>query len=454
MVGAAACRSPAISLLQFCNARLRYYRHVQIFISDSQHSDISTPKTSSFQVAAMSFSRLEALVSQLQKLCDKFQSPNIRFSKSERLALPMLVDRLVDTATTLSHILHEKTTNKAPNETAKELARRLGSFPHIPSSLNKTILKRNLSLIFLGPQVSTIDSDQTRCRKKVLQARCEVLGSLAPGHVILWSVNLPPSGWVAGDMPNATFHYLMEELREETPPLCPEWLGAILHVWSSELPFSTSEKFLSFVKDSTSNASPKAQPANDDADMTPGSDPPIKKRRLYKSKTQETMSGGPVNVEVANPSHETLNHESGRAIIANVEKLERILGSLLYNGMMASRLRGGEVDGRIYPLTNCFRLHLASQSGGDFKVEVWRSSSTGSVITDAMDDPARLRSVLGDYIFEAMMASSWWRHMKQMPAIFNAVDISYPHGKNGDCKLEVRLNFKTGHSLFVELCPS
>ncbi|KAK4069495.1 hypothetical protein Purlil1_13698 [Purpureocillium lilacinum] len=404
----------------------------------------------------MSFSNLETLVSQLQELCSKCQTTNIRCSESERPRFPVLAARLVDTAAALSRILHEQTTIKAPNEAAKELATRFSPLSHIPRALKKTMLRRNLSLIFLGPPVSAVDSNQVKARKIALQDRCKTLESLAPGHIILWSTTLPPSNWAAGDMSKATFHYLVQELCAELPSACSEELGAVLGALSSELPFATCDKFLSVMKEFTSTASPKVQSATEDADMTSDSDQPTKKRRRYDPKTQRKMSLGPKTAEVATHSQPAMNRNSGVlvATMANVEKLGRILGNLLYTGMMASRLRREEMDGRIITLTDCFRLHMASRSGEDFKAEIWLSSSTGSDITDAMDDPVRLRNVLGDYIFEAMRASSWRRRMVRMPATFNSVDVSYPHGNHGDCKLEVRLNFEAGHYLYVEAYDS
>lgn len=159
------------------------------------------------------------------------------------------------------------------------------------------------------------------------------------------------------------------------------------------------------------------------------------------------------------PQMQGTNHAEASDVkmarMANVEKLERILGDCLCNGMKASRLRKGEVDRRMMTLTDAVRLHLAYQSGEDFKLEIWLYSSIGKVITQAQDDSVeRLRSVLGDYLFEAMSASNRWRTMAEISANFNAVYLSYPHGETGDCKLEVMLNFEAGRYLFVELYPS
>lgn len=196
----------------------------------------------------MSLSKLETLVSQLQEFCSECQTTNIRCSEADRSRFPILAARLVDAAAVLSRTLHEQATIKAPNEAAKELAARFSPLSQAQRALKKTMFRRNLSLIFLGPKVSAVDSSQVKARKIALQDRCKTLESLAPGHIILWSTTLPPSNWAAGEISKTTFHYLVQELCAEVPSACSEELGAVLGALSSELPFAACDKFLSLVK--------------------------------------------------------------------------------------------------------------------------------------------------------------------------------------------------------------
>lgn len=147
--------------------------------------------------------------------------------------------------------------------------------------------------------------------------------------------------------------------------------------------------------------------------------------------------------------------DANTARAATVEKLNRILEGFLRNGMMASRLRKGEVDRGIMTLTDAVRLHLAYQIGEDFKLEIWLCPSSGRDITEAKADSfARLRTVLGDYLFKEMSTSNWCRHAATTSDTLSAVNVSFPHGDSGDCKLEVMLNFEAGRYLLDELYPS
>jgi len=61
-----------------------------------------------------------------------------------------------------------------------------------------------------------------------------------------------------------------------------------------------------------------------------------------------------------------------------------------------------------------------------------------------------MRIMLGDYLFEAMKASNLGKLV-----FTGAVDVAFPSGKDssGDSKLEVMLNFETGHCVYTEAYP-
>lgn len=143
------------------------------------------------------------------------------------------------------------------------------------------------------------------------------------------------------------------------------------------------------------------------------------------------------------------------ARMAKLERLEYVLGDYLYSGMMASRLRKGEVDRRIMTLTDAVRLHLAYQSGEDFKLEVWLCATVGKAVVEAKADSVeRVRSVLGDYLFAATSSSNWWRQTETEGTHLGALHVSFPHSDIGDCKFDIMLNFETGRCLLDELYPS
>lgn len=143
------------------------------------------------------------------------------------------------------------------------------------------------------------------------------------------------------------------------------------------------------------------------------------------------------------------------ARMALLDKLEYFIGSYLHDGMMASRLRKGELNRRIRTLTDAIRLHLASKSPQDFKLEIWLCATIGKDIVQAAGDPIeRMRSILGDYLFEAWSTSIWWRQAGTEPTARRVLPVSFPQGDDGDCKIEVMLNFETGRHLLDELYPS
>jgi hypothetical protein len=140
--------------------------------------------------------------------------------------------------------------------------------------------------------------------------------------------------------------------------------------------------------------------------------------------------------------------------MAEVDKLESTLGGYLFKGKDASHMRHREKDGGMMRFTNTVRLHLPYQEGEDFKLEVWLCSSIGKAISQAkMRSVEDLRSVLGDYLFEAMEASNRRKEEKTgMSECTGAVNVSFPSGD--DSKLEVMLCFATGKDVYAKIYPS
>jgi hypothetical protein len=143
------------------------------------------------------------------------------------------------------------------------------------------------------------------------------------------------------------------------------------------------------------------------------------------------------------------------ARMADVDKLESILGSYLFEGMKASRMRESEENRRLLRFTDTVRLEPASQEGQDFKLEIWLCSLVGKAVSQAKSDED-WRNILGDFLFEAMKGSN--RRKKEedrTPTDAGAVDFSFPNGKDSsdDSKLEVMLMFERGRYVFAEAYP-
>jgi hypothetical protein len=167
----------------------------------------------------------------------------------------------------------------------------------------------------------------------------------------------------------------------------------------------------------------------------------------------------PAKQGVALQAQDTNNVEAGgrqmavmAAVMAEVNKLESKLGCYLFKGMNASNMRRREGT---MSLTDAVRLHLASQAGEDFKLEVWLCRSIGEDISHA---EIRLvedwKKILGDYLFEAMKASNWRKEEEKngISEQTSAVQVSFPSSE--DSKLEVMLRFTTGKDMYTEIYPT
>jgi hypothetical protein len=159
----------------------------------------------------------------------------------------------------------------------------------------------------------------------------------------------------------------------------------------------------------------------------------------------------------AQDDHQIEASETNIAMMAEVDKLKSTLGGYLFKGMNESRMRRREKDRGMKSFTDTVRLHLAYQEGEDFKLEVWLCSSIGKAISQAeMRSVEDVRSMLGDYLFEAMKASNWRQEeeRKGMSECACAVDVSFPNADDGsDCKVEVMLNFGTGKDVYGNIYP-
>jgi hypothetical protein len=130
--------------------------------------------------------------------------------------------------------------------------------------------------------------------------------------------------------------------------------------------------------------------------------------------------------------------------MADMDVMENCVGNRLYRAVQASRMRLGE-QGR---LTKAFPLYLARDSGEDFVLEIWMCSSHGRSISEEekrMTSVEDWRTILGEYLYAAMMTSKS-RGIEEDAGELNtnAVRLSFPNGDNYDSKLEVKINFDVG----------
>ncbi len=123
--------------------------------------------------------------------------------------------------------------------------------------------------------------------------------------------------------------------------------------------------------------------------------------------------------------------------------------------MNKSQMRHREKDRGMMSFTETVRLHFGYREGEDFKLEVWLCSLVGRAISQAkMRSVEDLRSMLGDYLFDAMKASIWREEeeRKGVSDCTGAVDVSFPNGEDGsDCVMGVMLNFVMGIRVFESI---
>jgi len=171
--------------------------------------------------------------------------------------------------------------------------------------------------------------------------------------------------------------------------------------------------------------------------------------------TTEETSSGVVHFSVPQAQEDDHHVEASETYIAEVAEVARLggtLGDYLFKGMNKTQRRNQEKDRRMISFTETVRLHLGYREGEDFKLEVWLCSSVGKAIAQAkMESVEGLRSMLGDYLFDAM-ETSIWRQDEEKKGISDstgAVDVSFPNGEDGgDCIMKVMLNFVVGMHVF------
>lgn len=137
----------------------------------------------------------------------------------------------------------------APKENELKLAQAIRS-PKTMNSQLATLLRKNLVLIFCGPEESALDSPQVRARKLKTRSRCGKLRSQNPQLILMWAMSLQPSTWIHQTiMPNSTFDYLIKELKAERSTEILTETAEILQVLNKEGPLCNCRLFQLFLAD-------------------------------------------------------------------------------------------------------------------------------------------------------------------------------------------------------------
>ncbi|KAI1316898.1 hypothetical protein F5Y16DRAFT_406766 [Xylariaceae sp. FL0255] len=147
--------------------------------------------------------------------------------------------------------------------------------------------------------------------------------------------------------------------------------------------------------------------------------------------------------------HDTNDLIIHTARMALIQEVKGVVGAYLFVGLKTSRMRKQE---GLVTLTDTVRLRLASQEGEDFKLVIRVESSVGNAISQSNSASVEdLEDVLGNYIFEGMMASKK-RQAEAAVADTNAVVIIHG-GRDEDSIVEITLCFSTGKEIFATIYP-
>ena len=233
--------------------------------------------------------QLDGLCGRVEAVRDKFQSTKARPIKGEEAAFRSFASRITQAAAELSEAIRTFAESVPNVEGSKLLAQAREC--EARNQLNKTILKRNLSQIFKGPEDSVLDSKQVKARKKVLRGRCATISGLRPATIVRWAKYFPPSAWVAGSMSQTTFDYLTEELdREETNPFSRD-ICTILRTLEAEEPLSKCHQYHELVKSMANmdDASQGQVSAGDKETVLPSNTGQPKKRMCTEGEPNDSL---------------------------------------------------------------------------------------------------------------------------------------------------------------------
>jgi hypothetical protein len=111
------------------------------------------------------------------------------------------------------------------------------------------IFRKNLVLIFRGPDESALDPTKVQIRKAKSRTRCEKLRVESHHLILKWAMSFQPSAWIHPTvMADGTFDFLIQDLKDVTFDQIPPKIFESLLCLKDEEPLNTCEQFQSFVK--------------------------------------------------------------------------------------------------------------------------------------------------------------------------------------------------------------
>jgi hypothetical protein len=86
------------------------------------------------------------------------------------------------------------------------------------------VFRRNIVLIFRGPNASSFDRADVRAAKDITRERCAILRSLNIDGVISWAISYHPTMWAGGNMSSDVFDYLVKDIEPDGRQIYPQKL--------------------------------------------------------------------------------------------------------------------------------------------------------------------------------------------------------------------------------------
>lgn len=191
-------------------------------------------------------SQFSNLLNHMETLGPKLSS-NIRPNRDQLDEIQKLRERLKSALAGIeSHV--ELLLNKAaPTIKERNLANRIRSF-QVANQFDPALFRKNLVLIFRGPDESALDTDKVRSRKAKSRARCEKLRAESPHLILRWAMALQPSAWIHRTvMADSTFDFLIGDLKAIFDQI-PSRVAESLRCLKDEEPLKPCEQFQEFVE--------------------------------------------------------------------------------------------------------------------------------------------------------------------------------------------------------------
>lgn len=191
-------------------------------------------------------SQFSNLLHHMESLGPKLSS-NIRPNRDQLDEIQKLRERLKPALAGIESHVEILLRKATPTVKERNLADRIRSF-QVLDQFDPALFRKNLVLIFRGPDESALDTDKVRSRKAKSRIRCEKLRAQSHHLILRWAMTLQPSMWIHPTaMADNTFDFLIGDLKETFDQI-PSRVTESLHCLKGEEPLKPCDQFQEFVK--------------------------------------------------------------------------------------------------------------------------------------------------------------------------------------------------------------